>query len=309
MRRHPSRRSPSPAAGTHAHGTIVLTVNATDNIGVAGVQYKMSGTALGAEVTTPPFSLAWDTTAVADGAYTLKAVARDAAGNTKGSPGVAVTVSNGRVKVLWSQLVNATAIGKTLSKTGGCDGCADARALSAQTIVADGYLEFRASETSSLRLVGLGKIATGTPTTPVKYGFLLKPGGLAEVQELGAYRAATTFASGDLFRITIAGTAVLYTKNGVLIHRGCPRRARARCACARPCTRQPPPSPAPGSPFRGDRARPAPHDPATPRATRGRDTTGRRETRQDAHAHRDAAPATSARRLANQASIRPSRMA
>ena len=73
----------SPAAGTHAHGTIVLTVNATDNIGVVGVQYRMSGTALGAEVTTPPFSLAWDTTAVADGAYTLKAVARDAAGNTR----------------------------------------------------------------------------------------------------------------------------------------------------------------------------------------------------------------------------------
>jgi len=223
----------SPTAGAHVHGTIALTVNATDNIGIAGVQYKMSGTALGAEVTTPPFSLAWDTTAAADGVYTVKAVARDAAGNTKGSPGVAVTVSNGRVKVLWTQLVNATAIAKTLSKTGGCDGCADGGALSAQTIVADGYLEFRATETSSLRLVGLGKVATGTPATPVKYAFLLKPGGLAEVQELGAYRAATTFASGDILRITIAGTAVRYTKNGALIHEsalGAPSPLRARAS-------------------------------------------------------------------------------
>ena len=222
----------SPAAGTHVHGTIVLTVNATDNIGVAGVQYKMSGTALGAEVTTSPFSLTWDTTAVADGAYTLRAIVRDAAGNTTASPRVAVTVSNGRNRVQWTQLVNATAIGKVLSKAGGCDGCADAGALSAQTIVADGYLEFRASETSSLRRVGLGKLATGQPATPVKFGFLLKPGGLVEVQEMGASRFETTFASGDLFRITIAGAAVLYTQNGVLIHQSAlvapsPLRVRA----------------------------------------------------------------------------------
>jgi hypothetical protein len=158
---------------------------------------------------------------MADGVYTVKAVARDAAGNTKGSPGVAVTVSNGRVKVLWSQLVNATAtIGQRLSKTGGCDGCADAGAVSAQTIAADGYFEFRATETSSLRLVGLGKSGTGTVTTPVKFGFLLKPGGIAEVREKDAYRAETTFASGDVFRITIAGADIIYTKNSTLIYQG-----------------------------------------------------------------------------------------
>jgi hypothetical protein len=202
------------------HGIITLTVTPTDNIGVVGVRYKMSGTALGAEVTTPPFSLAWDTTTAADGVYTLKAVARDAAGNTKASPGVAVTVSNGRLKVLWSQLVNATAIGKTLSKTGGCDGCADAGAVSEQTIVADGYFEFRATETSSLRLVGLGNSGTGTVATSVKFGFLLRPGGVAEVHEKGAYRAETTFASGDVFRITIAGADIVYTKNSALIYQG-----------------------------------------------------------------------------------------
>ena len=154
----------APTAGARVHGIIALTVNATDNIGVVSVRYKMNGTLLGAVVTTPPFSLAWDTTATADGAYTIKAVARDAAGNTKGSPGVAVTVSNGRVTVLWSQLVNATVVGQRLSKTGGCDGCADAGAVSAQTIATDGYFEFRATEASSLRLVGLGNSGAGTVT-------------------------------------------------------------------------------------------------------------------------------------------------
>jgi hypothetical protein len=129
-------------------------------------------------------------------------------------------VSNGRVNVLWSQLVNATVVGQRLSKTGGCSGCADAGAVSAQTIAADGFVEFRATETSSLRLVGLGNSGTGTVTTPVKFGFLLKPGGIAEVREKDAYRAQTTFASGDVFRITIAGADIVYTKNGALIYKG-----------------------------------------------------------------------------------------
>jgi hypothetical protein len=210
----------APTAEAHVHGIIALTVDATDNIGVVGVRYKLNGTTLGAEITTPPFSLAWDTTATADGVYTVKAVARDAAGNTKGSPSVAVTVSNGRVNVLWSQLVNATVVKQRLSKTGGCDGCADAGAVSAQTIAADGYFEFRATETSSLRLVGLDNAGTGTVATPVKFGFLLKPGGIAEVNEKGVSRAETTFASGDLFRITIAGADIVYTKNSALIYQG-----------------------------------------------------------------------------------------
>jgi hypothetical protein len=208
----------APAAGAVVFGTIALTVSASDNVGVAGVQYKLSGTKLGAEVTTAPFSLAWNTAAVADGAYKVKAVARDAAGNIRTSPGTVVTVSNNRANVLWSQVVNATATGASLAKTGGCDGCADAGAISAQTIAAAGYVEFRATETSSLRIVGLGKSATGTPATPVKFAFTLQPGGIAEVRENGVYRAETPFASGDIFRITVAGLAVIYTKNGALIY-------------------------------------------------------------------------------------------
>ena len=102
----------------------------------------------------------------------------------------------------------------------------------------DGYFEFRATETSSLRLVGLGKSGTGTVATPVKFGFLLKPGGIAEVREKGAYRAETTSASGDVFRITIAGAASS-TRRTAPSSTEVPKARRIRCACARPCTRQP----------------------------------------------------------------------
>ena len=61
---------------------------------MAGVQFKLDGTSIGAEDTATPYSMSWDTTTVANGSHTLTAVARDSAGNTTTSTAVVVTVSN-----------------------------------------------------------------------------------------------------------------------------------------------------------------------------------------------------------------------
>jgi subtilisin family serine protease len=84
----------APAAGATVAGTVSVTANANDNVGVVGVQFKRNGANLGAEDMTAPYSTSWNTTAVADGNYTLTAVARDAAGNVRTSAAVTVTVSN-----------------------------------------------------------------------------------------------------------------------------------------------------------------------------------------------------------------------
>src|SRR5207247_10553804 len=83
----------SPPAGT-VSGTVTVSANATDNVSVVGVQFLLDGVALGAEDTTSPYSISWDTTGVPNGAHTLTARARDAAGNQATSTGVNVTVSN-----------------------------------------------------------------------------------------------------------------------------------------------------------------------------------------------------------------------
>ncbi|MBL7742965.1 MAG: DUF4082 domain-containing protein [Chitinophagaceae bacterium] len=83
----------SPAAGT-VTGTINVTASASDNVGVAGVQFLLNGANLGTEVTTSPYTFSWNTTTAVNGNYTLTARARDAAGNTTTSAGVAVTVNN-----------------------------------------------------------------------------------------------------------------------------------------------------------------------------------------------------------------------
>ena len=75
-------------------GTVQLTANASDNVGVVGVQFKQGTTNIGAEDTSAPYAVSWNTTTVANGPYTLTAVARDAGGNTTTSTIVNVTVSN-----------------------------------------------------------------------------------------------------------------------------------------------------------------------------------------------------------------------
>src|SRR5437870_5227278 len=82
----------APAAGSTVAGTVTVSVNATDNVGVAGVQFKLDGANLGTEVTAAPYTTSWNTTLAAIGVHTLTAVARDAAGNTATAPAVSLTV-------------------------------------------------------------------------------------------------------------------------------------------------------------------------------------------------------------------------
>jgi hypothetical protein len=75
-------------------GTITVTAAAFDNVAVSGVQLLLDGASLGAEDTTAPYSVSWNSTTVANGAHQLSARARDAANNQTIATSVAVTVSN-----------------------------------------------------------------------------------------------------------------------------------------------------------------------------------------------------------------------
>ncbi len=82
-----------PASGATISGSVVVTANAADNVGVIGVQFQLDGTNLGAEATTAPWGMTWDTTTASPGSHTLTAGARDAAGNRTTSAPVNVTVT------------------------------------------------------------------------------------------------------------------------------------------------------------------------------------------------------------------------
>jgi glucose/arabinose dehydrogenase/PKD repeat protein len=90
----PSASVIAPLPGATVSGTATVAANASDNIGVVGVQFLLDGSALGAEDTAAPFTLAWNTTTVSNGPHVVTARARDAAGNIATSTPINVTVSN-----------------------------------------------------------------------------------------------------------------------------------------------------------------------------------------------------------------------
>jgi Bacterial Ig domain len=83
----------APASGATVSGTVSVTANASDNVGVTKVEFYLDG-ALTSTDTTSPYSWSWDTTAVANGSHSLTAKAYDAALNVGTSTAVSVTVNN-----------------------------------------------------------------------------------------------------------------------------------------------------------------------------------------------------------------------
>jgi hypothetical protein len=110
----PSVSITNPVNGATVLGTITVSANASDNVGVAGVQFLLDGTNLGAEDTTSPYSITWDTTSAAGGSHILTARARDVAGNTVVSTPVNVAVTstaNPSAVGQWSAPVNWPVVG------------------------------------------------------------------------------------------------------------------------------------------------------------------------------------------------------
>ena len=90
----PSVSVTAPASGATVSSTVSVSAGASDDVGVAGVQFKLGAANLGSEDTSAPYSISWDTTTVSNGSYSITAVARDTAGQTTTSTAITVTVSN-----------------------------------------------------------------------------------------------------------------------------------------------------------------------------------------------------------------------
>ena len=121
--------------------------------------------------------------------------------------------------VVWTALAN-TSVDSTaavLTKTGGCDGCPDAGAVSQQQLTAgDGYVEFTVGETNTFWLAGLSHGNDGTSFEDIDFAFRFNGGGWADILENGVYKAGgdTPYTSGDIFRVAVVNGRVQYSKNG-----------------------------------------------------------------------------------------------
>lgn len=84
----------APTNGSSVSGSIALSADANDNVGVVGVQFLVNGAPVGAEDTAQPYSTSYDTRLLANGSHRFSARARDAAGNTATAAEVTVNVQN-----------------------------------------------------------------------------------------------------------------------------------------------------------------------------------------------------------------------
>ncbi len=85
----------SPSGGATISGLAsVISATASDNIGVAGVQFKINGTNIGSEDTSAPYTTLANTSLFTDGSVSLLAVVRDTLNNYATSSTLVVTVDN-----------------------------------------------------------------------------------------------------------------------------------------------------------------------------------------------------------------------
>ncbi len=100
----------APTNNAQVSGMVTISADASDNVGVVGVQFQVDGTNFGTELTAPPYTIDWDSLTVPNGGHRLWAVARDAAGNS--TPTTAwVIVKNPPSVSITSPTNNATVAG------------------------------------------------------------------------------------------------------------------------------------------------------------------------------------------------------
>ena len=105
----------APAPGATVWGSSVAvsaSASAVTGLTIASVQFKVDNVALGAPVTTSPYSVVLDSTKLTNGPHSLVAVATDSANNTATSAAVSITVTNTTTTVvITSPLAGATVSG------------------------------------------------------------------------------------------------------------------------------------------------------------------------------------------------------
>ena len=89
-------------------GTYDLRVGLSDNNGVARVDYYVNGVKKGAGNPDDDFAWQWNTAGLPSGTYTLKATARDVAGNAQDSAPVSVTLDTVKPTLSWGTGTPAT---------------------------------------------------------------------------------------------------------------------------------------------------------------------------------------------------------
>lgn len=110
----PSISLTQPSDGATLTGTISLWAAASD-VGFAGVRFQANGVDIGPEITGGNCTSDWDTAHVADGSYSLTALARTDSGFLAASPQIIVTVANAAPQIVAIKVWNISDSGANVT--------------------------------------------------------------------------------------------------------------------------------------------------------------------------------------------------
>jgi len=133
-----------------------------------------------------------------------------------GSLGVAKAAEQ---RVDFTNLVNVAVRGNGIQKTGGCNGCDDATAVSRQMIRSgDGYVEFAIGEPYTFWMAGLTLSDGNVHFNSIDFALRFNGNDSVDVMENGQYQGGDSYYQpGDRFRIAVMGGRVRYMQNGNVI--------------------------------------------------------------------------------------------
>lgn len=182
----------SPTGGS-VSGVVPVNVSYTDNVGVTRVELYV-GTTKVATDSESPFAFSWETAGLADGSYTLKAMAYDAAGNAGTSALVSVTLGNDSVAPVISSF-NPTD-GMTISSTSQfiSASATDNQKIARMSLTIDGS-EVAATTGSSISYSwNTRKVASGPHTVMVR---AWDAAGLYTGKTVTVYKGGTTSGTSN----------------------------------------------------------------------------------------------------------------
>jgi hypothetical protein len=121
--------------------------------------------------------------------------------------------------VEWTNVVGVSAVGNSLTKTGP-SGQWNAGAVSIDSNLTDGFVEFSTSESNTAKMAGLSNGDTNQNFADIDFAVSLKSNGRIGVYESGVVIPGNfgAYVAGDVFHIEVVAGAVTYAKNGAVFY-------------------------------------------------------------------------------------------
>ncbi len=125
----------------------------------------------------------------------------------------------GQNNVQWTNMVNTTADGNTLTKTGSNGWNAGGSSTKELAANSDGYAEITINQDNTHRFFGLSANDASVHFTDIDFAIFLLSNQSIRIYELGSYKGSFgNYAKGDRLRVERANGKINYSKNGVTLY-------------------------------------------------------------------------------------------